>query len=333
MKRAELTAMTVSELKALAGKKKIALPSDAKKADIISILMKGVPAAGKKKAAAAPRAKAKTTKAAVAGTGKARSIKAKPVAAKTAAQKAKPVAAKPPAPRKRPRRIGGPPAAAPSVSGQEWRLPPGAEEPLMAQERVEDAKYFTGQSVRPQPSLETLPAEYGQEQISLLARDPDTVFGYWEVPQERIERERSRLGKDSRLCIRIYDVTGVRFNGSNATSFIDQEVYERIGSWYFHLKRPAHSFCADLGLRTPDGRFHTITRSGVIATPRGDVSDVVDEEWMLAEQELLKLYGVPSGHPGGPSSLQAGEKRRMRHRLDVSSPGVSSWAVPASKKK
>ena len=206
-------------------------------------------------------------------------------------------------------------------------MPAGIEGPREGQERVSDAKFFTGTPERKPPMpYDTLPHEYGVERMTILARDPFMALGYWELPQARLEQEQGRFGRDSKLCVRIYDVTGVQFNGTNAAAYFDQEVYERVGSWYFDLGRPAHSFCADLGLMAPDGRFLTLIRSNTVVMPRDGVSDMLDEEWMLVEEEFLKLYGIPGsargGVHGGLSSPEAQEILRQRRLLEITSPGT-----------
>jgi len=295
MKKAELAAKTVAELKALAKKKKIALPAGAKKDDIVKVLMAsavrkktGKPA---EKKAVAPKRPARRAKVSVRGI-------------KTAKEPAKEPARK-------------------------WEMPVGAEEPLMAQERVAEAKFYTGpipeqKSAPTTRPYEELPPGYSEEKIVLLTRDPYVAHAYWEVTPARIEREKAWLGWNSRLCIRIYDVTGVQFDGRNALGYYDQEVYERTGSWYFDLGRPTHSFCADLGLLSPEGKFLTLARSNYVTMPRDGVSDVVDEEWMVVDEEFWKLYGYPEGFPGGVSSQQAQEIVRRRRMQAISSPGVSS---------
>jgi len=157
-----------------------------------------------------------------------------------------------------------------------------------------------------------------------MTRDPYVAHAYWEVTPARIEREKAWLGWNSRLCIRIYDVTGVQFDGRNALGYYDQEVYERTGSWYFDLGKPTHSFCADLGLLSPEGKFLTLARSNYVTMPRDGVSDVVDEEWMIVDEEFWKLYGYPEGFPGGISSQQAQEIVKRRRMQEISSPGMSS---------
>jgi hypothetical protein len=300
MTKADLLSLTIVELKALAKKKKVALPANARKADIIKTLAAKMTAAGAK-----PRtAKTKTaTRAAAAG----KKTPAKPARKKAPAPK-NAVSGRQPAVKRSAER------AAPM---REWRMPPGPDEALAAQERIEGAKYYTGpSSLRPSVSG-SLPQGYGEERIALLVRDPQTAFAYWELPQGWLDQERARAGADARLCIRIYDVTGVLFDGTNASAFFDQEVYERIGSWYFDLGRSGRSFCAELGLRSADGNFRTLVRSNVATMPRESFSDALDEG-AGSEEEFLRLYGLPGR---GLSSPQLQELMRKRRSLEISSPG------------
>jgi uncharacterized protein len=121
----------------------------------------------------------------------------------------------------------------------------------------------------------------------------------------------------------------VQFDGRNAIGYFDQEVYERVGNWYFDFGRPTHSFCADLGLLSPEGRFLTLARSNYVTMPRDGVSDVIDEEWMLVDEEFWKLYGyaegVHSGSSPGISEKEMMRRRRLRMQAQaISSPGMFS---------
>jgi hypothetical protein len=315
MKKNELTSKTVAELKALAKKKRITLPAGAKKADIVMVLAKGVPSSSRSKGTTAGK-----TVMAVRKTKTPEAAAKKRPAGKTAGTKK-------PAAKKFSRSIttGQAPLLRP------WRMPAGAEEPLMAQERVADAKYYTGTGEqKPAVPSDTLTHEYGSERMALMARDPYMAFSYWELPQARLEKEKAWFGWDSKLCVRVYDVTGVLFDGTNATAYFDQEVYDRVGSWYFDFSRPMHSFCADLGLLAPNGRFLTMIRSNAVTMPRDGVSDVLDEEWMLVDEEFLKLYGIAGATSGGFSSQQVQELMSQRRMLKISSPGL--FSKPKAKK-
>jgi hypothetical protein len=297
MKKTELQTMVVKELKALAKKMKIKMPTSARKADIVDSLY-----AAFKQKSSKPISKN--------GTG----VKSE-IAAKIESDKKNSAVSKKPA--AAPKRIPIEKPVAEAPGAREWKMPPGTEEPLMAQERVADAKYYTGPEQRQAGYYAELPLGYGEDKISLMARDPYLAYAYWEISPSKVQREKAWFGLNSKLAIRMYDVTGVQFDGRNAVGYFDQEINESIGSWYFDLGRPAHSFTADIGLLSPEGRYLTLARSNYVVMPRDGVSDVIDEKWMLVDEEFWKLYGFP----GGPSSAQIQEMMKQRRAQEISSPG------------
>ena len=135
-KRPKLTAMTVAELKALAKKRKVSLSAGSKKADIMSALLD---AAGNSQPVAKKTAAKKTTAKKTAKTKAAAAVKPAPKKAGKTAKKAV-LTQKPGASRKVPARK----VPEPVLPVHDWKLPPGAEEPLLAQERVSDSKFYTG---------------------------------------------------------------------------------------------------------------------------------------------------------------------------------------------
>jgi hypothetical protein len=286
-------------------------------------------------ATTAATAAKKTVKPAVKKAVKTSAAKAAEKTVKTALMKKKGTAKALPKKRTATRKTAAAKPVKETMPRREWQMPSGVEEPLMAQERVSNAKYYTGMPEhKPPMPYDTLPHEYGGERMALLARDPYMAMGYWELPQARLEKEKAWFGWDSKLCIRVYDVTGIQFDGSNAAAYFDQEVYERVGSWYFDFGRPTHSFCADLGLMAPNGRFLTLVRSNRVTMPRDVVSDVLDEEWMLVDEEFMKLYGIPGsvrGVHGGLSSPEAREVLRQRRLLEITSPGTFPKQRPRKK--
>ncbi len=312
MKKSELLEMVVNELKALAKKMKIAVPVGAKKADIINALL----AADKKGKKAAPPV---------------RKAEKKTVSKTSGKSKKADVIKTPSAPRRAPESK----IPEPNAPVHDWKIPPGTEEPLLAQERVSESKYYTG----PASALTAgehgeLQQTYGEDRIVLMTRDPFVVHAYWEATPPRLDREKAWFGWSSKLCLRIYDITGVQFDGRNAIGYFDQEVFERAGNWYFDLGRPSHSFCADLGLLSPEGRFLTLARSNYVTMPRDGVSETIDDEWMLVDEEFWKLYGAHGFH-GSSAGMQEKEMmRRRRQRIQaVSSPGLFSPGWVKSRRK
>ena len=60
----------------------------------------------------------------------------------------------------------------------------------------------------PPPALGDIPWGYGDNRITVLARDPNWVLAYWEVTDQALDQARSRLGDPHAQCaLRVYDTT------------------------------------------------------------------------------------------------------------------------------
>ena len=180
------------------------------------------------------------------------------------------------------------------------------------------------------PPAAGLPRSYGVDRMVLLARDPHWLYAYWEITATKQEEFSGNYGpaawKATKNVLRVYDVTGVDFNGGNANSYIDIPVSEEADNWHIHVGEPDRSFCVDLGRMFPDGKFVTLLRSNIVTTPRASLSDRLDEEWMWIEG----LYRSISSFRYGTSSPLIVEEMAQRAGagllpLNASSPGQWDW--------
>lgn len=184
---------------------------------------------------------------------------------------------------------------------------------------------FHGHVELPPPDM---PRGYGDTICSMMVRDPFWVFAYWEIQADRYEAARAELGEaydSARLTMRVYDITDIVFDGTNAHSSFDIELAGGADNWYIEVPEDDRNYCADIGLRAADGRFFVLVRSNPVQMPRSGVSENVDEEWMARERDFERLYAISggAGHVTGSMEL----RELMEHRLHglVSSFGVSSF--------
>ncbi len=191
-----------------------------------------------------------------------------------------------------------------------------------------NTKFSHPENVRSWNALpQDLPSGYDQDKIVLQVRDPRWLHTYWEIRNQTIEDLKVRLGDDfyrSKKTLRVYDVTNIIFNGSNANSFFDIQYNDFATSWYIDTAGPGRSWCVDLGLMLPDGRFITIVRSNVVQTPLDAPSWVTDEEWMIPDDIFARLYGMGFGL-GRSSPVGGAWQERVRQGLFSS--GISSSPV------
>jgi hypothetical protein len=228
-----------------------------------------------------------------------------------------------------------------------------ADEVTVAQEKVEEAKYFTEiehpkgafqiapvlapsgvatpkeagrpAAIKPlgepagEPSYSTeLPGKYGEDTIVAMVRDPYWLFAYWEITPEGLARARRELGAEadgSKTTLRVYDITGLVFTGDNPNSYFDIEVSGGSDNWYINTGWPNRSYCVDIGLLSQRGKFCTLARSNPVHTPRASASEVVDERWMSLKEEFDRIYALSGGFQIGHGSVEL--RQMMEKQLQV----------------
>lgn len=147
------------------------------------------------------------------------------------------------------------------------------------------------------PTVPELPGNYGDNRIVLMVRDAEWLFSYWEIQKDVVDNvihTHENFSREAKLVLRVYDVTDIIFDGSNAHKYFTVEVTGGVRNWYIHAGEPNRSFCVDIGLLSSQGIFRTLFRSNTVRTPRVSVSEVVDERWMSITA-LYEKIGVPMG--------------------------------------
>ena len=174
------------------------------------------------------------------------------------------------------------------------------------------------------------PAGYGDNRIVLLARDPWWIFAYWEIRKDReedaIRKIESSGDNPDRSVLRVYDITNVNFNGRNANSFFDIDLKGLANNWYINVGTPDRSWIVDIGIVSKKGNFYLLARSNAIKTPRFGMSDQLDAEWMVPEEDYWKMFGLSGGFGVGKGSLEVREMLKARLEEQITSGGISSAA-------
>ncbi len=183
----------------------------------------------------------------------------------------------------------------------------------------------------PEDEHKALPEGYGTTEAALLPRDPNWMFLYWEISENSRKNLRKEHGEDlflkSKQIIRVYDVS----DGDGARYF-DVAVMHEARSWYVNVQEPGRTYCCEVGLILPDGRFIGIVKTNTVSLPAGRVSDVTDEKWMAVSADfdkLLQLSGVEYiGKGSGEVAKSLAQRWEMLRSVfsRASSWGVSSMS-------
>ncbi|MEI7892445.1 MAG: DUF4912 domain-containing protein, partial [Myxococcales bacterium] len=169
-------------------------------------------------------------------------------------------------------------------------------------QNVERSKFDLG---APDPLTEAgdIPWSYAENRMTALVRDPDSMYLYWEITEDGLHEARSRLGAgaESSWCnLRVYDTTGRAFDGTNANDYFDIRV-DRLDRHYFlMLHRPTSAHHVEVGMRSPEGFFQPVARSGRADFPRKNPSLNGTLEWLTVATEGAHPAAAPyeSRFPG-----------------------------------
>ncbi|MDR3113471.1 MAG: DUF4912 domain-containing protein [Endomicrobium sp.] len=160
-----------------------------------------------------------------------------------------------------------------------------------------------------------LPSSYGDNKVVLLPRDPIWIYVYWEISKSKKDELSAKFADKftaSNLALRIYDITDINFDGSNANRYFDVYVNGNALSWYVNVGEFNRSWCVDVGYLLNDGTFVTAARSNSVSMPRHGVSDVTDEQWALLQLEFERLLKISGAGGIGQSSYDLVKLMRER---------------------
>jgi hypothetical protein len=174
---------------------------------------------------------------------------------------------------------------------------------------------------------EDLPVSYDEDRIALLVRDPYWVHVYWDITRQTLAGAQEALGErwpEAKSILRVYDVTGVDFDGTNANSHFDVEISGGASNWYINVQVPNRAYCVEIGLLSVTREFIVLARSNVAATPRDVPSEATDEEWMIPDWEFDKIYALSGGFNPDAGSLE------LKEMMEKSLGGLVSSGAPGS---
>lgn len=139
------------------------------------------------------------------------------------------------------------------------------------------------------------PIEFHGRFVALVPVHPRQIHIQWHAPAAAVEELKRRLGHDLHgavLVVRVYDVTDVIFDGSNAHGFFDIDAAGLGGGWYLDVVRNDRNLLAELGFRMPDGAFHALVRSNPCRVDRDRPSQRLGLEGLYVGRDFRRVFPV-----------------------------------------
>ena len=135
--------------------------------------------------------------------------------------------------------------------------------------------------------LTQLPNGYGLCKIVLLPIDPDSIYVYWDIPNEDREELRQQGGK--KLMLRVYDVTEVDMDKQQPHSMEQHECDELAREWYISVPMSDRDYIVEIGYLTNKKDWLLLARSLHVRIPPVYPSDRQDyREMTVPWDKILK---------------------------------------------
>lgn len=113
-----------------------------------------------------------------------------------------------------------------------------------------------------------LPASYYDSYIVLLAKDPNCLFAYWELSDEKKKTFLAEFGYEFwERSVPVLKVTNIT---KHTNHFL--KINDFSNNWYIDVDDPGSMFVAELGRRVSDQFFINLASSNYTETPDNTVS-------------------------------------------------------------
>ena len=150
---------------------------------------------------------------------------------------------------------------------------------------------------------EELPCSYGSRVLTVMPRDPHSLFAYWDVDWQDVFREGPPV--DRKVHLRVLNA-----NGAEETSV---EVEPMSGSCYVTVREPDATYSAELGYFHPATTWNFVASSEAVQTPPAGLSDsdaldFATVPFHLSFQRMIDVFRA-SKHESGSLTEKLGELR------------------------
>jgi len=181
--------------------------------------------------------------------------------------------------------------------------------------KVEGKKYDVAMTEEEDSSVSgepNLPERYNETKISLLLRDPQWAFAFWDIQDNLLSSYKRKPGFE-KLLLRVYELSQGELI-MKALDYFDIPVKLSDTRWYINLPRAGREYYIELVV-VFQGQEKVLCRSNPIRSPKKTILDAVNEAQKSTNfDNLMVLYGF---YTLGESSYNNGIPQRVLSMMDA----------------
>jgi hypothetical protein len=168
-------------------------------------------------------------------------------------------------------------------------------------------------------NLGELPKSYGAGTLSLMAKDSEWLFAYWDIDLTTIFENLGTGSPEVRL----------RALHDDGTLESETKIDPAAGNWHIRVERPGSLYHAEIGFTRPDGKWESLARSGAAAVPSDQPSEDLSADFTsvpfhLSFHRLMDIFRA-MGAEGGTLVDSLRRLREKARALEQSMP-AADWS-------
>lgn len=138
----------------------------------------------------------------------------------------------------------------------------------------------------------TLPETYLTDKLFAMPVNPHWIHFYWDFSEENRTFLKSR--EVSKVVLRVYDVTYIEFDGSNAHRTFEITIDPlNLKNYYLNIPVPGAHYLGEIGYYDITGNYKFLMRSNLCKIPVNSPSQSTRERWM--DLRKRRRIVMPSG--------------------------------------
>lgn len=135
-----------------------------------------------------------------------------------------------------------------------------------------------------------LPQKYNETVVKILAQTPKTLFIYWEISDEDIEKYKTQYGKNffeiTKPILIIHNTT-LNYN-------FEVEINDFANSWYLHINDSKSNYMVELG-RRPIKNYENTKKDYIYITSSNKIESPNDHILFNTSQKMVYFRNLKTG--------------------------------------
>ncbi|HAY82742.1 MAG TPA: DUF4912 domain-containing protein [Planctomycetaceae bacterium] len=190
-----------------------------------------------------------------------------------------------------------------------------------------------GEAVKRKP-VKRPKLQLGKDRIVVLVRGPYWLHAIWEVSRQSVMRAQAAMAEHwhtAKPVLRLCEIDKSATTSAAETVIRDIEIHSGVKNWYIDVNDPPKSYRVLLGYKAANGKFHALSRSNAVTTPKPGSCDAIDENWSDVAEDYDRVFAMSGGYEEENAASDLRELFEERLRRPMGEPMVTRFGNGAER--